>query len=66
MIISPPLLSQLFLKYAYKVNVLIHQHLTDSPKLLKNNLIAENLNEVKSSSLTKLFFKSLGESAKCH
>ena len=36
-----------------------------SSSLLKNHLIAENLNEVKSSSLQKLFFKSLEKSAKC-
>ena len=40
-------------------------HFVDSPKLLKNHLITANLNEVKSSSLTKWFFKSLEESAKC-
>ena len=40
--------------------------LADSSQLLKNHLIAENLNAVKSSSLTKLFFKSLEDSAKCH
>ena len=40
-------------------------HFADSSKLLKNNLITANLNEVKSSSLTKWFFKSLEESAKC-
>ena len=33
---------------------------------MKNHLIAANLNEVKSSSLTKWFFKSLEELAKCH
>ena len=41
-------------------------HFANSSKLLKNNLIAANLNEVKSSSLTKWFFKSLEESTKCH
>ena len=40
-------------------------HFVDSSKLLKNHLIAANLNEVKSSSLTKCFFKSLEESTKC-
>ena len=44
---------------------IFYWHLADSPKLLKNGLIAENLNEVRSSSLTKSFFKSLGELAKC-
>ena len=54
------------------VDVLIHQYvhtkwryIIDSSKLLKNHLIAENLNEVKSSSFTKQFFKSLEELAKC-
>ena len=41
-------------------------HFADSSILLKNHLIAANLNEVKSSSLTKWFFKSLEELAKCH
>ena len=41
------------------------RHFADSSKLLKNHLIAENLNEVKSSSLKKLFFKSLEKAAKC-
>ena len=40
-------------------------HFANSSKLLKNHLITENLNEVKSSSLKKLFFKSLKKSAKC-
>ena len=40
--------------------------LANSSKLLKNHLIAGNLTEVKSSSLAKWFFKSLGELAKCH
>ena len=39
-------------------------HFANSSKLLKNYLIAENLNEVKSSSLKKLFFKSLEKLAK--
>ena len=41
-------------------------HFADSSKLLKNHLITENFNEVKSSSLKKLFFKSLEKSVKCH
>ena len=39
-------------------------HFADSSKLLKSYLIAENLNEVKSSSLKKQFFKSSEKSAK--
>ena len=40
---------------------------TDESKCLAyRHLIAENLYEVKTSSLQKLFFKNLEESAKCH
>ena len=62
------------LKYVYMLDILIQQFVhmkffdgtfANSSKLLKKHLITENLNEVKSSSLKKLFFKSLEKSAKC-
>ena len=65
----------MFLKYAYMLAILIHQfvHVEFSDgtlpihlKFIKKHLIAENLNEVKSSSLTILFFKSSENLAKCH
>ena len=75
--ISLSLLSQLFLN-VFKICLygghfdssvcpqkVFWQHFADSSKHLKNHLIAENLNEVKSSSLIKWFFKSLKELVKC-
>ena len=60
-----------FLKYAYILHILINQfvnmkffwwHFADSSKLLKNHLIAENLNEVH----WKNCFQKFRKSAKCH
>ena len=39
--------------------------LADSPKLFKNDLIADKLNEVKIKFIDKTIFESLGEMVKC-
>ena len=69
--ISLHVLSQLVLKYAYRLDVLIHQFVymefsDGTLPILKNNFFNElDLTSFKFS-VIKWFFKSLEKSAKCH